>query len=135
MKYYRLILLIWKMRNPFSPKKWGLQRWNKGKPNARHMVESSDKSWSTGEGIAKPLPHTCLENQLNSLESKKHMIPEDEPPNNGCPTYSWEKALEEMKRLSQSGNNTQLWMCLVQKVKSDDIKKKLHRIFHVHSCS
>ena len=28
-----------------------------------------------------------------------------------------------MKRLSQKGNNTQLWMCLVVKVKSDVVKK------------
>jgi len=32
---------------------------------------------------------------------------------------SAEIATEGMKRLSQSGNNTQLWMCLVVKVKSD----------------
>ena len=29
---------------------------------------------------------------------------------------------EQMKRLSQSGNNTQLWVCLVVKVKSDVVK-------------
>ena len=29
---------------------------------------------------------------------------------------------ERMKRLSQSGNDAQLWMCLVMKIKSDAIK-------------
>ena len=29
---------------------------------------------------------------------------------------------EGMKRLSESGNNTQLWMCLVVKVKSNAVK-------------
>ena len=33
-----------------------------------------------------------------------------------------EIAPEGVKRLSQSGNNAQLWMCLVIKVKSDAIK-------------
>ena len=34
-------------------------------------------------------------------------------------------APEGMKRLSQSGNNTQLWMCLVVKVKSDAVKNNV----------
>ena len=34
---------------------------------------------------------------------------------------SREIAPERMKRLSQSGNNTQLWICLVVKVKSDAV--------------
>ena len=33
-------------------------------------------------------------------------------------------APERMKRLSQSGNNTQLWMCLVVKAKSDAVKNQ-----------
>ena len=32
-----------------------------------------------------------------------------------------------MKRLSQSGNYVQLWMCLVVKVKSSAIKTMLHK--------
>ena len=35
---------------------------------------------------------------------------------------SGEIAPEGMKRLSQRGNDTQLWMCLVVKVKSDAVK-------------
>ena len=35
---------------------------------------------------------------------------------------SGEIATEGMKRLSQSGNNAQLWVCLVVKVKSDAVK-------------
>ena len=35
---------------------------------------------------------------------------------------SGEIAPEGMKRLSQSDKNTQLWMCLVVKVKSDALK-------------
>ena len=35
---------------------------------------------------------------------------------------SKEIAPEGMKRLSQSGNNAQLWICLVMKVKSDVVK-------------
>ena len=38
---------------------------------------------------------------------------------------SREIAPERMKRLSQSRNNTQLWMCLVVKVKSDAVKNNI----------
>ena len=38
-----------------------------------------------------------------------------------------EIALEGMKMLSQSGNSTELWMCLLEKVKSDAIKTILHK--------
>ena len=36
-----------------------------------------------------------------------------------------EKAPQEMKRLSQSENNTQLWMFLVVKIKSDVVKNSI----------
>ena len=35
---------------------------------------------------------------------------------------SGEIATEGMKRLRKSGNNAQLWMCLVVEVKSDAVK-------------
>ena len=35
------------------------------------MVESSDKSWSTGQGNGKPLQYSCLENPINSMKGKK----------------------------------------------------------------
>ena len=44
------------------------------------MVESSDKTWSTGEGNGKPLQHSCLENPMNSMKRKKGMTVKDESP-------------------------------------------------------
>ena len=40
----------------------------------------SDKMWSTGEGNGKPLQHSCLENLMNSMKSKKDMTLKDELP-------------------------------------------------------
>ena len=40
---------------------------------------------------------------------------------------SREITLEGMKKLSQSRNDTQLWMCLVVKVKSDAVRTILHK--------
>ena len=44
------------------------------------MMESSDKAWSTGEGIGKPLQYPCVENPMNSMKRQKDMIPENKPP-------------------------------------------------------
>ena len=42
------------------------------------MVESSDKTWSTGEGNGKPLLYSCLENLMNSNKRQKDMTLKDE---------------------------------------------------------
>ena len=44
------------------------------------MVESSDKTWSSGEGNGKPLQYSCLENPMKSVKRKKDMIVKDELP-------------------------------------------------------
>ena len=37
----------------------------------RVMVESSDKTWSTGERHGKPLQYSCLENPMNRMTRQK----------------------------------------------------------------
>ena len=37
------------------------------------MVESSDKTWSTGEGNGKPLQYSCLGNPMNTMNRQKDM--------------------------------------------------------------
>ena len=93
------------------------------------MVESSDKTWSTGEGNAKPLQYSCLENSMNSTKRQKDRTLKDElswwvvP--NMLLEISGELTPERMKRESQSKNNTQLWVGLVVEVKSDAIKSNI----------
>ena len=41
------------------------------------MVESSDKTWSTGEGNCKTLQHSCLENPMNRMKRQKYMTLKD----------------------------------------------------------
>ena len=38
------------------------------------MVESSDKTWSTGVGNGKPLQHSCLEKPMNIQFSSVHPL-------------------------------------------------------------
>ena len=44
------------------------------------LVESSDKTWSTGEGNGKPLQHSCFENSMNNMKRQKGMTLKDELP-------------------------------------------------------
>ena len=42
------------------------------------MVETSDKTWSTGEGNGKPLHYSCLENPKNSMKRQEDRTLKDE---------------------------------------------------------
>ena len=44
------------------------------------MVESSGKTWSTGEGNGKPLQYSCLENPMNSMKRQKYKTLKEELP-------------------------------------------------------
>ena len=44
------------------------------------MAESSEKTWSTGEGNGKPLQYSCLENPMNSMKRQKDMTLRNELP-------------------------------------------------------
>ena len=44
------------------------------------MVESSDKTWSTGEENGKPLQYSCLKNHMNCMKRQKDRTPKDELP-------------------------------------------------------
>ena len=43
-------------------------------------MESSDKTWSTGEGNGKPLQYSCLENPINSTKRQNDRILKEELP-------------------------------------------------------
>ena len=48
--------------------------------NGQVMVESSDKTWSTGEGNGKPLQYSCLENPMNSMKRQNDRTQKGELP-------------------------------------------------------
>ena len=41
------------------------------------MVESSEQTWSPGEGNGKPLQYSCLENPMKSMKRQKDMTLKD----------------------------------------------------------
>ena len=49
-------------------------------PDGQDMVESSEKTWSSGEGNGKPLQYSCLKNPMISMKRWKCLTLEDELP-------------------------------------------------------
>ena len=76
------------------------------------MVESSDKTWSTGEENGKPLQHSCLENPMNSMKRQNDRVLKEKLPRsvgaNMLQEISGEITPKRMKGRSQSKNNIQL---------------------------
>ena len=52
------------------------------------MVESSEKTWSTGEGNGKPLQYSCPENPMNSIKWQKDRTLKDELPSSAGAQYA-----------------------------------------------
>ena len=85
--------------------------------------------WSTGEGNGKPVLHSCLENPMNGMKRQKDMALKDGLPGSVGAQYATgeeqRNSSRGMKKLNQSKNNVQLWMCLVMEVKSDAVKNNI----------
>ena len=61
------------------------------------MVESSDKTWSTGEGNGKSLQYSCFENSMNSMKKQKDRTLKDELPRSYVPNRLMEKRSNSRK--------------------------------------
>ena len=68
------------------------------------MVESSDKTWSTGEGNGKPLQYSCLETPMKSMKSQKDMTLKDEHPRSVGAQYA---TGEEWRNNSRKNEETE----------------------------
>ena len=79
------------------------------------MVESSDKTWSTGEGKGKPLQYFCLENPMNRMKRQKDRTLKDELPRSVGAQYITE---EQWRNNSRKNEET-------------EPKQKQHRVVDV----
>ena len=68
------------------------------------MVESSDQTWSTGEGNRKPLYYSCLENLMNSMKRQKVTTLKDELPRSVGAQYA---TREEWRNNSRKNEETE----------------------------
>ena len=51
-------------------------------------MESTDKTWPTGEGNDKPLQYSCLENTMNNMKRQKDRTLKDELPRSAGAQYA-----------------------------------------------
>ena len=56
--------------------------------DGRIMVESSDKTWFSGEGNGKPLQYSCLENPMNGMKRQNNRTLKDELPRSEGAQYA-----------------------------------------------
>ena len=77
-------------------------------------MESSDKTWSAGEGNGKPLQYSCLENPMNSMKRQNDRILKEELPRLVDAQYAtedqWRNNSKKNEGIKPKKNNTQLWM-------------------------
>ena len=67
------------------------------------VVESSDKTWSIGEGSGKPLQYSCLEDPMNTIKRQKDRILKDELPRSVGAQYATGEEWENSSRRNARG--------------------------------
>ena len=117
-------LITWTTALSGSVKLWAMP--GRATQDGWVMVESSDKTWSTGDGNGKPLQYSCLENPMNSMERQTDRTLKDEPPRlvgAQCVTGDrWRMTPKRMKKWSQNNNSRQLWLWVVMEANSNPVK-------------
>ena len=88
------------------------------------MVESSDKTWSTGEGNDKALQYSCLENPMNSMKRQGKKIGHqkwtvqyatgDQWRNNSRKNEETEPKQKQHPVVGVTGNGSKIWCCKEQ---------------------
>ena len=71
------------------------------------MVESSDKTWSTGEGNSKPLQYSCLENPMNIIKRQKDRTLKDELPGLVGTQYAMREEWRNSSRRNEEAESKQ----------------------------
>ena len=89
--------------------------------DGRVMVESSDKTWSTGEGNGKPLQYFCLHNSMNSMKRQKDRTQKDELPRMVDAQYTIEDQWRNTSR-NNEGLESKQKQCQVLDVIGDGSK-------------
>ena len=79
-------LITWTTALSNSMKLWAMPC--RATQDGQVMLESSDKTWSTGEGNGKPLHYSCLKNLMNSMKKQKVRTLKDELPRSGGTQYA-----------------------------------------------
>ena len=85
------------------------------------MVESSDKTWSTGEEKGESLQYSYLENPMNSMKRQKDMTLEDKLPRSEGVQYATGEEWRNSSRKNEEAEPKQK-QCRVVEVTGDGSK-------------
>ena len=100
-----------------------------GHQDRQITVESSDKTWNTGERKGKALQYSCFEDPMNNVKRQKDLKLEDQPPRSVNVQYATGKEQRNWSTKNEDSEPKQklylLWKCLVVKVMSDAIKNSI----------
>ena len=90
------------------------------------MVESSDKTWSSGEGNGRPFQYSCLENPMNSMERQKDRTLKDELPRSVGTQYATGNQWRNNSRNNEERKHKQHPVVdVVMEVESDAVKSSI----------
>ena len=93
------------------------------------MVQSSDKTWSAGEGNGKPLQYSYLENTMNDIKRQKDRTRKHELPRSVGAQYAsrdqWRNNSRKNEEMEPRQKQAHLWMRLVMEVNSDAVKSNI----------
>ena len=93
------------------------------------MVESSDKTWSTGEGNGKPLQYSSLENPMNSMKSQEDRTLKDELPRLVGAQYAtgdqWRNNSRKNEGMEPKQKQYPAVMWLVKEARTDAVKSNI----------
>ena len=93
------------------------------------VVESSDKTWSTGEGNGKLLQYSYLENTMNDIKRQKDRTRKHELPRSVGAQYAsrdqWRNNSRKNEEMEPRQKQAHLWMRLVMEVNSDAVKSNI----------
>ena len=111
---FTITALSWRRGLYNSVKVWAMPC--RATQDRRAVVESPDKTWSTGEGNGKPLQYSCPKNPMNSMVRQKDITPEDEPPRSECVQYAtgegW-RAISDSSRKNEASGPKWKWHSVV----------------------
>ena len=89
-------------------------------------VESSDKTWSTGEGNDKTFQYSCLENLMKSMKRQKDRTLKDELPRSVGAQYAtgdqWRNNSRKNEEIEPNQKQHRVVDVTVMQARSDAVK-------------
>ena len=89
------------------------------------MVERSNRMWSTGVGIGKPLQYSCLEKPMNTMKRQKDRTLKNELPRSAGAQYATADQWRNTGEMDPKQKHHQLWMGLVIEARLDAINSNI----------